>query len=171
VRQWVERLASRARRIWRRALEEHCTPREIGWSVGLGVFAGCTPLLGFHMWIALGLATLFRVNRLWAFVGSRVSSNVLFAWIAFAEIELAHRLRAGAWAPVAPAEALAHGRELLGDWFIGSALVGGALSVLFGAAAYGAMHRRQRRLNLRTPHVPPQPTSGSPPSAPPAPTR
>ncbi len=171
MRQWAERLASGARRIWRQALEEHCTPREIGWSVGLGVFAGCSPLLGFHMWIALALATLFRVNRLWAFVGSRVSSNVLFAWIALAEIEVAHRLRAGAWAPLAPSEALTHGKELLGDWFVGSALVGAALGVVLGAAAYGAMRRRQQRLIPRTPHAPRRRTSGSPPSAPPAPTR
>jgi hypothetical protein len=112
------------------------------------------------MWIALFLATIFRVNRVWAFLGSRVSSNVLFAWIAFAEIELAHRLRQGAWAPLMPSEALAHGRQLLLDWFLGSAFVGAALAGALGAVAYAATRRRQRvgGLTPRTPDESPRPT-------------
>ena len=68
-------------------------PREVAWSVAVGVFCGCSPFIGLHMWMALGLATALRLNRLWAFVGSRVSSSILVAWIAFSEVELAHRLR------------------------------------------------------------------------------
>jgi len=117
----------------------------------------------------MGLATLFHKNRLWAFVGSRVSSNVLFAWIAFAEIELTHRLRAGAWVPLVSAEALHHGKELLVDWALGSLWVGGALAAVIGICAWLAM-RRWERLSRRTPAVVPVPTSESPPSAPPAPT-
>jgi uncharacterized protein (DUF2062 family) len=145
----------------------------------MGVFAGCTPLLGLHMWIALALATLFRVNRLWAFLGSRVSSNVLYAWISFAEIELAHRMRVGAWAPLAPRDVLMHGRELLLDWFLGSALVGAALGAALGTLAYAATRRRRggsltqqpEALTRHTPLEFPPPTSGSPPSIPPAPIR
>jgi uncharacterized protein (DUF2062 family) len=176
VRSWLQRLVRAARRLWQRALNEHSTPREVGWSVFVGVFSGCTPFLGLHMWVALALATIFRLNRLWAFLGSRVSSNVLFVWITFVEIELAHRLRAGAWASLAPREALNHGRELLGDWFVGSAFVGPALGGALGLAAYVAMVRRgnrarEERLIPRTPDAPHPPTSESPRSAPPAPSR
>jgi uncharacterized protein (DUF2062 family) len=166
-------MARRVRELWRLAWSEHSTPREVGWSVALGVFAGCTPFLGLHMWIALALATLFRVNRLWAFVGSRVSSNVFFAWIAFGEIELAHRLRLGAWAPLVPSEALKHGRQLLVDWFLGSALIGAALGAALGGLAYAAARRRQNRERLtgQMPHESRPPTSESPPSRPPAPIR
>lgn len=121
------------------------------------------------MWLAIGLATLLRVNRLWAFVGSRLPSSVLLAWIAFLEIELAHRLRVGAWTRFAPREVLAHGREFLVDWFLGSALVGAVLGAALGAAAYVAM-RRWRGLTPHMPHAPRPPTSESPRSAPPAPT-
>jgi uncharacterized protein len=173
VRQRLQRFAHRARELWQRAWNEHCTPREVGWSVALGVFVGCTPLLGLHMWIALALATLFRVNRVWAFLGSRVSSNVVFAWIAFAEIELAHRLRLGAWAPLLPREALVHGRQLLLDWFLGSAFVGAALAGALGALAYAATRRRQRAggLTQHTPDEPRRPISESPPSTPRVQTR
>lgn len=164
---------ARSRRLWERAKREHSTPREVGWSVGLGVFCGCTPFLGLHMWIALGLASLFRLNRLWAFLGSRVSSNVIFAWIAFVEIEAAHRLRTGEWAPLTPHEALTHGRALLHDWLLGAALVGALLGAVFGLLAYRAAlgWRASHPLALteRTPAAPLPPSSGSPPSAPPAP--
>jgi uncharacterized protein (DUF2062 family) len=169
VRAWLSRMTRRAGDLWRRAVNERSSPGEIGWSIGIGVLAGCTPLIGLHMWIALGLATLLRKNRLWAFVGSRVSSNVLLAFITFAEIELAHRLRAGVWAPLAPRQALAHGRELLLDWFLGSALVGPALACVLGVAAYAAV-RRWPRLTLRTSSGAPPQSSGSPPSGRPAPT-
>ncbi len=135
----------RARDLWERAKREHSSPSEVGWSVAVGVFSGCTPFLGVHMWIALGLATVLRLNRLWAFLGSRVSSNVLFVWIAFSEIEVAHRVRTGAWAPLAPADALDHGRELFGDWLLGALAVGSALAALLGAVAYFLSRRWQRR--------------------------
>jgi uncharacterized protein (DUF2062 family) len=162
------------RALWERAKREHSTPREVGWSVAVGVFSGCTPFLGVHMWIALALATVLRLNRLWAFLGSRVSSNVLFVWIAFAEIELAHRVRVGQWAPLAPERALDHGRQLLGDWLVGAAFVGGVLAAALGFAAYFAAKRWQRErggsVKPHTPDAPPPPSSESPPSAPPAPT-
>jgi uncharacterized protein (DUF2062 family) len=143
VRRLVTRWVERARALWNRAKREHSTPREIAWSVGIGVFCGCVPWLGLHMWIAMGLATVLRLNRLWAFLGSRVSWTVVYVWIAFVEIEGAHRLRTGAWAPLSPRDALAHGRQLVGDWFLGGAVVGIVLGAILGAAAYGVARRWQ----------------------------
>ena len=133
------------RLLWRRAVDEHSTPREVAWSLALGVFSGCTPFVGLHMWIALAVATIFRLNRLWAFVGSRVSSNVVFVWIAFAEIELGHRLAAGTWVSLVPREALAHGRELLLDWLLGAAIVGSVLAAIAGVVAYFVARRWRPR--------------------------
>ncbi len=163
----LRRTYERARSVWRAALREHASPREVGWSVAIGVFCGCSPFIGLHMWMALGLTTLFRLNRLWSFVGSRVSSSVMLYLIAFAEIALGHRLRAGAWVHIAPRDVLAHGRELFGDWILGSLLVGTGLAVLLGLLAYAL---RARQLSRRTPDEPRPPSSESPPSAPPAPT-
>lgn len=172
-RSGLRQAGSRTKRLWELAKREHSTPREVGWSVGLGVFCGCTPFLGLHMWIALGLASLFRLNRLWAFLGSRVSSNVIFAWIAFSEIEAAHRLRTGQWAPLTPRDALTNGRQLVHDWLLGAALVGGLLGAVLGFFAYRAALRWRVSHPLatseHTPGGPPPRSSGSPPSAPPAP--
>ena len=167
VRRWY----ARARALWRLARREHSSPREIGWSVAVGVFCACTPFIGAHMWMALALATLLRLSRLWAFLGSRASLGVLFCLIAFAEIELGHKLRHGVWAVLPWRDVLRHGGELFGDWLIGSVIVGGAAAGAAGLLAYGVAARRSRaRLNRRRPDEPRPPTSGSPPSARPEPT-
>jgi uncharacterized protein (DUF2062 family) len=160
------RLKQGALALWDRARREHSTPREIGCSVGLGVFSGCTPFFGFHMWVAIGLASLFRLNRLWAFLGSRVSFTPLFAVIAFCEIECAHRLRTGAWAALSLQQASAQGWDWLTDWVLGTAIIGTALGLVIGVVAYLAA----RGFTRRTPDAARSPSSESPPTAPPAPT-
>jgi len=152
---------ARLRGLWDQARREHSTPREVGWSVAVGVFSGCTPLWGLHMWIALGLASVLKLNRLWAFLGSRVSMAPIFVWIVFVEIELAHRVRTGAWAALTPTQALERGRELLGDWALGAPVVGLGLGAVLGLAAYGLALLRPVR--DRTPGEPRPPSSGSPP--------
>ncbi|HSQ63792.1 MAG TPA: DUF2062 domain-containing protein, partial [Polyangiaceae bacterium] len=91
------RWANRVRTLWRLAKTERATPPQVAWAVGLGVFAGCTPALGLHGWIAVGAATLFRLNRLYAFLGSRVSSVFVLPWIVLCEVQLAHRVRTGSF--------------------------------------------------------------------------
>jgi uncharacterized protein len=173
----VQRLWTRfwqgTRDLWARAKREHSTPREVGWSVAVGVFCGCSPFVGLHMWIALALATALRLNRLWAVVGSRVSMSVFLPWIAFSEIEIGHRLRAGAWMALTPDQVRAHvldqGWRLFGDWLLGSVFFGATLAALLGACAFRAAHRWQR-VKLRKLEAPLLPPSGSRPSTPPAPT-
>jgi uncharacterized protein (DUF2062 family) len=174
------RLYAITREVWEQAKHEHSTPGKLGWSVGVGVFAGCTPFHGAHMWIALGLATVFRLNRLWAFLGSRISFTPIFVVIAFCQIQVAHRLRTGAWLPLSPQEALAHGRALLVDWLLGSLVVGGALAIALGLVAYVVARYAQRApppgpgdaeaVTARTPAALRLVTSESPRSAPPDPT-
>jgi uncharacterized protein (DUF2062 family) len=155
--------------VWERAKHEHSTPFEISCSVAVGVFSGCTPFLGLHMWIALALATLLRLNRLWAVLGSRISFMPLFAVITFCEVEIAHRLREGAWVPLSPHDAVGRGKQLMADWLIGAAVVGAPLAMTIGLAAY--LVARMYQINARLPPAPRPLPSESPPSAPPAPNR
>jgi uncharacterized protein (DUF2062 family) len=173
VRALFTRFWQRSCNLWRQAKREHSSPGEVAWSVALGVFCGCSPFIGLHMWIALGLASILRLNRLWAFLGSRISSSVFLAWIIFSEIELAHRLRTGAWLALSPdgaaSEAFHHGWRLLGDWLLGWTMVGATLATVLGLLAFGAV-RRWQRIRPHTPGAPLPPISESPRSTPPAPT-
>jgi uncharacterized protein (DUF2062 family) len=165
VSRW-RKLKNAALSLWERAKREHSTPREIACSVGLGVFSGCTPCFGFHMWVAIALASVFRLNRLWAFLGSRISFTPVFALISFSEIEFAHRLRTGAWAALSLKDAGTQGWGWLTDWLIGTAIIGTALGITVGVVAYFAALGFSRG----TPAAARSPSSESPPTAPPAPT-
>jgi uncharacterized protein len=173
VRALFTRFWQSTRGLWARAKREHSSPGEVAWSVALGVFCGCSPFIGLHMWLALALASALRLNRLWAFLGSRISSGVLLAWIVFSEIELAHRLRTGAWLALSldPVSSFAFNRgwRLFGDWLLGWTMVGAPLATVLGFLALGAA-RRWQRIRRHTPAAPRPPTSESPASAPPAPT-
>jgi uncharacterized protein (DUF2062 family) len=153
----------------------------------VGVFSGCTPFIGFHLGIAFVLATLFRLNRLWSMVGSRVSTNVLYVAIVLAEIQGAHRVRTGAWAPLTRQTVWDHRWEYAKDWLFGSGVMGVVLGVVLGLLAYRAALRwraahphatasasspeggREHPATEHTRGAPLPPTSGYPPSAPPAP--
>jgi len=136
--------AAGIRKVWRRALDEHSTPYEIGWSVGLGALAAFTPFIGLHLWIALALATLFRKNRVWAVLASRLSSTPVLLSTAFVEIELAHRLRTGHYVALSLADIVARRSELFGDWLLGTCLVAPLLAFVAGTFAYRVARRWSR---------------------------
>jgi uncharacterized protein (DUF2062 family) len=166
------------RDLFARAKNEHSAPAEVGVAIGMGVFVGFTPFLGFHMWIALGIATMCRLNRLWAFLGSRASFLPLYVWVSFCEIQTGHRLRTGQWADLRPHEVLTHGKELFTDWLLGTGLIAGTLGVLAGLVAYMCACRWAKSpppadpigLTPRRPAGLPRPSSESRPSAPPDPS-
>jgi uncharacterized protein (DUF2062 family) len=161
VRSILAAIAGFSRELWERAKREPASARQIALSVAVGAFSACTPFLGFHLGIAVTLATLLRLNRPWAMIGSRATLGPVFVAVTFSEIELAHRLRTGQWAPIALRGALAHARELAIDWAVGTFLVGVPFAALFGLAAW-AIARRWERLNPRRPDAVRRPSSESP---------
>jgi uncharacterized protein (DUF2062 family) len=137
--------------------------------VAIGAFSACTPLLGFHIWIALAVATLLRLNRLWAMLASKLPPPA-FVLLTFCEIESAHRLRTGVWLRLALQEAVTRGRELVTDWALGTFVVGLPFAAAAGMAAY-AVASRWARAKLRTHEGRSRPSSELPPSTPRAPSR
>lgn len=141
----IERTRERVRALWRAAKNERASPKEVGFAVAVGVFAGCTPAVMFHGWVAVGVATLLRLNRLYAFLGSRVSAFFIFPFIVLAEIQSSHFLRTRTWLALTWKNAVEEGATLLGDWLLGTILVGTPLAVLFGFSAYWLARRREIR--------------------------
>jgi uncharacterized protein len=159
----IRRFYGSLRDLWQAALRERATPLGLASSVAVGVFAGCTPFIGLHAGIAAVAATLLRLNRLWAVVGSRVSFFLIFPAIAFSEVQVAHRIRVGEWAQLSLQNARDHAGDFFLDWCLGAIPVGAALSLIFGALAYALAKRRQARtlLTPRTPVRAPPPSSES----------
>jgi uncharacterized protein (DUF2062 family) len=131
--------------LWQLAKSERASPRDIGWAVALGAFAGCTPAIGFHGPLALGLATLLKKNRLLAWLGSRIANMLVLPFIAIAEVQVAHRLRVGSWVVIDREHALQQAAGLLVDWCLGTIPVGGAIALVMGLVSWAVAHRRDRR--------------------------
>ena len=172
------RLWQKIKALWARAKSERATPHEVGWAVAIGAFAGCTPAIGIHGWLAIGLATLARKNRLFAWLGSRISNMIMLPFITLAEVQVAHRLRFGVFLDLTRHNVIDQAPSLLVDWCLGMFPVGGAIAIVMGFASYGVARRRdtrrrlarlaeekEKKANEPTPESPaelPPPSSGSP---------
>lgn len=142
---FVARTRERVLALWRLAKNERGSPRQLAIAVALGVFVGCSPALGVHTLLALGLATLFRVNRLWTWIGSRMCNLVTLPFIVYAQVQVAHRLRTGAWMDLDRSKILEQVDTLFVDWLLGMLVVGSSLSLLFGLVAFTGFTIRDRR--------------------------
>ncbi len=125
------------RAAWNALAGGDCSNRNLAAALALGVLVAPTPVLGLHTWMAIGLAFLFRVNRLAAFVGSNVANPLTMLPLVWIDIELGARLlgrpapawpgRAGVWAQL--------GQLYLEAW-VGALVLGAA-----GAATTYALAR------------------------------
>ena len=142
------RIWQKIKTLWFLAKNERASRREIFWAVFIGAFAGCTPAIGIHGGLAIALATLFRKNRLFAWLGSRISNMIFLPFIAYTEVQVAHRLRCGEWAvmTVDRDRALEQAGTLLLDWSIGTIPVGIVIGVAVGMIGYAWAWRRDKRL-------------------------
>jgi uncharacterized protein (DUF2062 family) len=159
---WVTKTRQRIRWLWDRARNERASPKQIGWAVGLGAFVGCTPPIGLHGWMAVGLATVLRLNRLFCFIGSRVGNWLMMPFIAIASIQTSHFIRTGTFMALSKDNVLDQGKTVILDWLLGTIPVGGLIGLLAGILAYYLAKRRK-------PAAPLEPSSESPPSGSPAP--
>lgn len=142
------RLWDRLKLLWKLAVSERASPREVGWAVAIGAFAGCTPAIGFHGAVALGLATVFRKNRLFAWLGSRVCNVLTLPFVALAEVQIAHRLRTGTFVELDATEITHHARELMLDWCLGTVPVGVMIAGTLGGLGWVLANRRDRQRAL-----------------------
>lgn len=165
------RLWEKLKTLWRLAKSERASPREIAWAVAIGAFAGCTPAVGFHGGLALALATLFKKNRMFAWLGSRISNMVFLPFIAIAEVQLSHRMRTGEWVVVDRQHAVDQAGTLLLDWCLGTIPVGLVIGLLMGLGSYAVAARRDRlrasKASSDEPHEgpPAPPSDDTPPPA------
>jgi uncharacterized protein (DUF2062 family) len=147
MRGQVRRVWARAARLWELAKRENASPPQVGVAVGIGALSCCSPLLWAHLLVAVGLASLLRVNRAWAAFASQVPSlfGLLRPFIVFVELELGHRVRMGGWIELDARHAVREAPRMVLDLVVGAGLFGVGVGVVLGVLAYFYARRRGSR--------------------------
>ena len=122
-----------------RLVHEHAEPGRLGVAVGLGVWIGCSPLLGLQTVLAIAAASALRVNRLAVIAGSQVSIAPLAPFVLFADLQIGSLCVRGQWYPTSVAAMRAvHSWRQLADLLVllafGGAIGGAVLGVATAAA-------------------------------------
>jgi glycosyltransferase involved in cell wall biosynthesis len=142
---------ARLKTLVRYLVREKSTPGELGLSVAIGAFIGCSPLIGLQWLLALYASTRMHLNRIACVAATNISFGPLAAVIAFASIWLGKLLlgqpllmpRTTEWAVIGT-----YARDSLGAWILGSSIVGLAAAFATGLSTlYGvrALRKRQRQ--------------------------
>jgi uncharacterized protein len=86
---WPRRSFSRSLAyFWKRILRLRASPQSIALGLAAGVFAACTPLLGLHIMIALGLAWILSGNLVAAALGTAFCNPLTFPLILAGDFKL-----------------------------------------------------------------------------------
>lgn len=122
-------------------LRSRNSPRDVALAIGIGVFIGCTPLLGFHSIIAGMVAFAFRINAIYLLIGTQISIPPLAPFLILVSITV------GKWLRGPHADSLTSSSL---NWIIGSMVVGTVLGLVIGALAYFAVHHMQKSSGGKT---------------------
>ena len=159
TRSFFRNFLVKARAFWTVLRTERATPREIALAVFLGAWIGASPAVLVRTWLAAGVATLAKMNRLWAYIGAHFTANVFSAaWITLAEVQVSYRLRHGHWLALTRDDVAERGFALIGDWLFGFVLLGPLFAGLFAVLAWAVATFRLGR------QAPPSSRPSSPPS-------
>lgn len=131
----------RVKQHWR-MLRGRNSPARLGVSIGLGVFIGCLPLYGLHLWLCLGVCLPLGLDAVAAYSAANISNPFFAPFLIWAEIEAGSYLLRGVGAPLD----LDGVRQLgvagfLGEAALGSVIVGGVLALALGWVAWALTRR------------------------------
>lgn len=105
-------------------------------SLALGVFIGLTPLWGFHTVAVLFLASVFRLNRLIAYMGTHISFPPLIPFIVMISLWIGGWFVPGAKDASKLALNLDSAKANLLQYVVGSTVLAVCASILLGLLTY-----------------------------------
>jgi uncharacterized protein (DUF2062 family)/protein-L-isoaspartate O-methyltransferase len=140
-------IPQRLHRIAMAILAEHIDPLRVGLAVWLGIVVGFTPFYGFHFFICVGFAFLFRLNKVIVYAAAHISSPPFVPLLAFTSVQLGSRLIYGRWAFASLAQVRARPlgemlKEFFTDWLLGGLVAGVVLGLLAGVIAFVVLSLR-----------------------------
>jgi 2-polyprenyl-3-methyl-5-hydroxy-6-metoxy-1,4-benzoquinol methylase len=115
------------------------------WAIGLGLFIGCSPLIGFHLGLCLAAGWLFGLNRLKLYLAANLVNALVLPAVLFAEVQAGSLLRRGAVYPLSLSAFGALDPWLFGlDLALGTLVVGGAIGAVGGLLTFAVLGRSDR---------------------------
>jgi uncharacterized protein (DUF2062 family) len=128
---------------------EHAhNPARLAFAVGLGLFCGIIPIWGFQMLVAAAIAHLLRLNKAIALLASNISIPPAMPFILYAGLALGHRMFTGTGLDFSPQHMTrARAMEYLGEWCIGSVVLGALVAAGGMLATYSVARLLQSSRN------------------------
>jgi SAM-dependent methyltransferase len=114
---------------------EHDTPIRQAFAIGLGLYIGASPFVGFHLALSLALGWMFGLNRFRVYFAANISNPLVAPFLYALEIQVGSWLRTGHVLTVARL----HEVRLQGlaiDILLGSVVVGLSLAAAGTALTY-----------------------------------
>lgn len=128
-----------AARIAREFFAENAQgPGPLALAVGLGLFCGIAPIWGYQLVAAAALAHLFKLNKAITMLASNISIPPVMPFILYGALALGHWLFTGhvgdlGWRDLTREKVL----EYLGQWLVGSLVLGTLVAALGTVITYG----------------------------------
>jgi uncharacterized protein (DUF2062 family)/trans-aconitate methyltransferase len=124
-------------------LTEGVDPGRAAAAVFIGVFIAIVPVYGFQSLIAIGLATLFRLNKPLTFGATFVNNPLLQPFLVLFSLETGHYILKGeAWTIPAGGMTPSVLKSQLFAWFTGSLVLGAFLGGMAATAVFLYLNRR-----------------------------
>ena len=137
------RRPSRFTALLHRYRTEGNTPIRQAFSIGLGLYIGASPFIGFHLLLVIFFGWLFGLNRLKAYLASHISNPLFAPLLYLTEIQIGAWLRTGhVYSTASAGHVQVKGLAL--DVLIGSVVVGSVLAVTGTIVTYALMSGRGR---------------------------
>ena len=124
-------------------LAEGLDPGRAAAAVFIGVFIAIVPIYGFQSLVAIGLATILRLNKPLTFGATFVNNPLLQPFLVVSSLELGHYLLEGRqWSIPAGGITAATLRAQLSAWLVGSLVLGVLAGGLAASAIFLFLHLR-----------------------------
>ncbi|HEY8550683.1 MAG TPA: DUF2062 domain-containing protein [Vicinamibacterales bacterium] len=115
------------------------------WAIGLGLFIGCSPLIGLHLAMCVAAGMLFGLNRLKLYLAANLVNPFVLPAVLFAEVQAGALVTRGAMYPVSLSAFRSLDPWQFGfDLLLGSFIVGGIVGAAGGLAAFVSLGRAYR---------------------------
>ena len=113
------------------------SPLKKALAVGLGCFIGFTPLYGLHLAICLGVAHLFKLNKVLTYLSSYVNNPFITPLVIYLEFGVGRMILQGQWPNISfshfnVTNLLQTGLEI----FLGSLIIGSLVGLTLGIITY-----------------------------------